>query len=154
MPNPYKHINLGYLESITDGDNELIKELVSIFIEQVPEFNVGFEDGLNKKDWGQIAAIAHKAKSSVMSMGMEELGNKDLKNLELIAKLLKVEETELTSGKSEETEQIRKNFDSYPEDRKQWLTENKSEQTVQAIIDHFNNTCKAALDELNVVLEN
>jgi len=154
MPNPYKYINLGYLESITDGNDELIKELVTIFIEQVPEFNEGFEEGIEKRDWSQIAAIAHKAKSSVMSMGMDELGNKDLKNLELLAKLLKLEEIASATEENDEALQLKKSIESYPEDRQRWLMENKNENSIKLIIDHFNNTCQSALDELNVVLEN
>ncbi|MCG8579070.1 MAG: Hpt domain-containing protein [Bacteroidales bacterium] len=151
MPNPYSHIDLGYLESITDGSYDLIKELISIFIEQIPEFKEGFDEGLASKDWSQIAAVAHKAKSSVMSMGMEDLGNKDLKNLELIAKLLKMEGLE---EDSDEAIQIKKSIDSYPEDRKQWLMANKNESSVKELINHFNKTCEAALIELQEVIEN
>jgi len=154
MPNPYKYINLEYLESITDGNNELVKELVNIFIEQVPEFNEGFEEGIEKGDWSLIAAVAHKAKSSVMSMGMDELGNKDLKNLELLAKLLKLDEAKSTHGDDDETLQFKKSFENYPEDRKKWLMENKNKDSIQKIIEHFNSTCQSALDELNVVLKN
>jgi len=154
MPNPYSHINLGYLESITDGSQELIKELINIFIEQIPEFKEGFEEGLVEKDWSQVAAVAHKAKSSVMSMGMEELGNKELKNLELIAKLLKIEELSNTSADSEEIQQLKKSIDSYSDERKDWLNNNKNEQAVKAIINHFNQTCDAAIIELQDVLEN
>ncbi|MBK3519003.1 Hpt domain-containing protein [Carboxylicivirga marina] len=151
MPNPYTHIDLGYLESITDGSYDLIKELISIFIEQIPEFKEDFEEGLTSQDWGKIAAVAHKAKSSVMSMGMEELGNKDLKNLELLAKLLKVDELD---GNSDEAIQIKKSINNYEDERQQWLIDNKNETAVKNIIEHFNQTCDSALIELQEVLEN
>lgn len=154
MPNRYKHINLDYLESITDGNNELMKELVAIFIEQIPEFNEGFKEGIAKKDWNLIAAVAHKAKSSVMSMGMDELGNKDLKNLELLAKLLKLDEINGSGEERDDALQTKKSIETYPEDRKKWLMENINENSVKKIIDHFNNTCNSAIKELNVVLEN
>ncbi|MCU4157374.1 Hpt domain-containing protein [Carboxylicivirga sp. A043] len=151
MPNPYSHIDLGYLESITDGSYDLIKELISIFIEQIPEFKDGFDEALSSKDWSKIAAVAHKAKSSVMSMGMEELGNKDLKNLELIAKLLKLDGLQ---ADSEEAVQIQKSVDSYSDERKEWLLANKNESSVKELINHFNHTCESALSELQEVLEN
>jgi HPt (histidine-containing phosphotransfer) domain-containing protein len=150
MPNLYSHIDLGYLESITDGSYDLIKELISIFIEQIPEFKEGFDEGLKSKNWGKIAAVAHKAKSSVMSMGMEDLGNKDLKNLELIAKLLKMDDIE---EDSDETIQIQRNFDSYSDERKQWLLANKNEDKIKELIIHFNKTCESALAELKEVLK-
>ncbi|MBS2211024.1 Hpt domain-containing protein [Carboxylicivirga mesophila] len=154
MPNPYTHINLNYLESITDGSQELIKELVSIFIEQIPEFRDGFDEGLAQKDWSKIAAVAHKAKSSVMSMGMDDLGNTDLKNLELLAKLLKIDELTQSEHNSDEVLQLQKSLESYSNDRKDWLNANKSESSIEAIITRFNQTCEAAITELQDVLEN
>lgn len=154
MPNPYTHINLNYLESITDGSQELIKELVSIFIEQIPEFKEGFDEGLNKKDWSKIAAVAHKAKSSVISMGMDDLGNKDLKNLELLAKLLKIEELNKSGNGLEEASQLQKSIESYSEDRKAWLEANKNVNSIETIISRFNQTCESAMSELQDVLEN
>ncbi len=154
MPNPYKIINLDYLNSITDGSDELIKELIAIFIEQIPEFREGFDEGFGDKDWSKIAAVAHKAKSSVMSMGMDDLGNNELKNLELLAKLMKVDELKSDDSAENEVEQLKKSVNSYPDDRIEWLVNNKSEDKVKEIIDNFNQTCDAALDELHQVLEN
>ncbi|WP_430809623.1 MULTISPECIES: Hpt domain-containing protein [unclassified Carboxylicivirga] len=154
MPNPYTHIDLSYLESITDGSRELIKELINIFIEQIPEFKEGFAEGLENKDWSQIAALAHKAKSSVMSMGMEELGNKDLKNLELLAKLMRIDTMNSKGLQNDELVQLQKSIDSYPEERRIWLNDHKNEETVKSIIEHINQSCDAAVAELQKVLEN
>ncbi len=154
MPNPYKNINLNYLESITDGNLDLIKELITIFIEQVSEFNEGFKEGIEKKNWMQIAAVAHKAKSSVISMGMDDLGNKHLKNLELLAKLLELDKKEHSKNESNETLKLKKSFEAYPKDQIKWLMENKNENSIKELIVHFNNSCKSALEELNIVLEN
>lgn len=154
MPNPYSHIDLGYLESITDGSQELIKELIVIFIEQIPEFKDGLEEGLSRKDWTMIASVAHKAKSSVISMGMQDLGNNDLKNLELIAKSLRVEELIDKNDNSEELQQLQRTIDGYPEERKAWLNNNKSANSVRDIIQRFNQTCDDALHELQDVIDN
>ena len=91
MPHKQKHIDLSYLTSIADNDQNLIKELVDIFLEQLPEFTDGLSTTYERHDWSTIASLSHKAKSSVVSMGMEELGNIDLKNLELLAKQRKCE---------------------------------------------------------------
>ena len=158
MPNQYKYIDLSYLESISEGNSEIINELITIFIEQVPEFTEGFDEGLTQKDWSKIAAVAHKAKSSVMSMGINNLGNNDLKNLELLAKQFRIDELITlndTSVKSvEELEKLRKNLDSYPKDRKKWILENKNELKIKELIDIFNITCIEAIKELNQVLDN
>jgi HPt (histidine-containing phosphotransfer) domain-containing protein len=134
MPNQFKIINLTYLESISDGDKGIIKELVNIFVEQLPEFYEGFEENLKKKDWLKIASFAHKAKSSVLSMGMEELGGKDLKNLELICKQMVLNELEnkedITPEELNETEKIKKSFKGYEPERIEWVKENCNEENI------------------------
>jgi len=158
MPNQYKYIDLSYLESISEGNTDIVNELITIFIEQVPEFTDGFDEGFTHKDWSKIAAVAHKAKSSVMSMGINNLGNNDLKNLELLAKQLRVDELitldDTSIKKVEELEKLRKNLDSYPKDRKNWILQNKNELKVKELIDIFNTTCTEAIKELNQVLDN
>ncbi len=65
MSSTHQEINLSYLESIADGDQGIINELVTIFLDQIPEFTDGFNHYYSNKDWKKLAAIAHKAKSSV-----------------------------------------------------------------------------------------
>lgn len=154
MPNSYKHIDLAYLESITDGSKEIIQELITIFIEQVPEFINDFDEGYNQKDWKKIAAAAHKAKSSVLSMGINDLGNVELKNLELITKQMRLDAIESSGSNTEEMETLRKTLDSYPEEKQIWIAEHKSEKFVKELIDKFNATVDEAVKELNHVIEN
>ena len=81
----YKYINTDYLDSVSAGDNEIIREIVSIFREQVVEIQSEMKNLLAKKDYNALGLLAHKAKSSVMIMGMDDLGNM-LKTFELQAK--------------------------------------------------------------------
>ena len=74
--------NLNYLESITDGDEETMKEIINLFFEQVPEFIENLKIFLTEKRYAELGKEAHKAKSSVMILGMEQLGH-DLKSLQL-----------------------------------------------------------------------
>ncbi|TAJ13635.1 Hpt domain-containing protein [Marinilabiliaceae bacterium JC017] len=158
MPNHNNYINLSYLESITEGDQELIKELISIFIEQMPEFVEGFDNGYSKKDWLKIAAIAHKAKSSVISMGMEELGNNDLKNLELVSKSMRIDflksKAELSREQRDEIDKLLKSLEGYPKERLKWVKNNCNEESIRNLIDKFNFICKEAIKELQKVLGN
>jgi HPt (histidine-containing phosphotransfer) domain-containing protein len=77
-------IDLKYLESMAGGDEEIIQELKDLFIAQVPEFIDNLKKHLKEEDFIELGKEAHKAKSSVLIMGMEELA-KDLKNFQLIA---------------------------------------------------------------------
>lgn len=80
-----KNLDLTYLETMAEGNAELIKELVDIFRAQVPDFINEMKEHLNNKDWSSLGSIAHKAKSSVYIMGMKALSER-LKELEIIAK--------------------------------------------------------------------
>jgi len=74
--------NLNYLRTITEGDIASMREIISLFIEQVPEFIVNLKKHLAEEQFAELGNEAHKAKSSVMIMGMENLGH-DLKSLQL-----------------------------------------------------------------------
>jgi HPt (histidine-containing phosphotransfer) domain-containing protein len=78
----YKHIDLAYLKSMSSGNTELIKEMIEIFKQQIPEFVADFQKALDKDDRKAIAAIAHKAKSSVSIMGIARMAAvlKDMEN--------------------------------------------------------------------------
>jgi len=67
------NLDLSYLKSVTDGDKELIKELIEIFKNQVPEYLQDFQDAYQQKDAKTLSQIAHKSKSSVAIMGMNRL---------------------------------------------------------------------------------
>jgi HPt (histidine-containing phosphotransfer) domain-containing protein len=86
------YIDLNYLKSMTGGDEEIMKEMIDLFILQVPEFIENLNRYLKNKDYSELGKEAHKAKSSVTIMGMNELG-KDLKTLQLLT----------ISGKEKET---------------------------------------------------
>ncbi len=75
------YIDLNYLKSISGGDPEIMKEMKDIFIAQVPEFIENLKNFLKEGKYIELGKEAHKAKSSVMIMGMEELA-RDLKTLQ------------------------------------------------------------------------
>ncbi len=156
MAEKISNIDLSYLEGIADGDKDIIKELIEIFLDQMPEFTDGFQESLKDRNWIKIAAIAHKAKSSVITMGMEQLGNVDLKNLELAAKQLRINELKendsISDSQEEEILVLEKNFSGYPEDRILWIKENSKVETICLLIDKFNKVCDQAVTELNNLL--
>ncbi len=156
MEESNKYVDLTYLEGIADGDTSIIKELIEIFLDQMPEFTEGFDLNLKEKNWLKIAAIAHKAKSSVVSMGMNELGNVDLKNLELLSKQLRILELEekdsITEAQKEEITTLKRNFEGYPEDRIKWVKDNASITELNTLIEKFNIVCSKAVKELTQVI--
>jgi len=74
--------DLTYLKNMADGNEDIVLDLIHIFIDQVDEFRDGMQKGLIEKDWQMLSKVAHKAKSSVAVMGMKDMADQ-LKNLEL-----------------------------------------------------------------------
>jgi len=80
-----KIIDLSYLKEISNGDNMFMIELIDMFFEQIPEYQVLLKEFFDKKEWLSLGRTAHKAKSSIIMMGLNDLG-KELKWLEENAK--------------------------------------------------------------------
>ena len=78
-------INLSYLKEMTGGNQELVQEMIDIFKNQVEEFSHDMEEYLNEKDYLSLSKLAHKAKSSISIMGLDDLSS-DMKVLENLAK--------------------------------------------------------------------
>lgn len=68
-----KHIDLTYLKQLSNGSNEFINEMISVFMEQTPIEISNLEKYLKAKDWKSLRAIAHKMKPSFPFMGIKEL---------------------------------------------------------------------------------
>jgi HPt (histidine-containing phosphotransfer) domain-containing protein len=81
----YRFINTEYLDSVSGGDNEIIIEIVDIFREQASEIHIDMLALLAGKNYHALGMLAHKAKSSVAIMGMNDLAIM-LKTFELQAK--------------------------------------------------------------------
>lgn len=77
--------DLTYLNSMSGGSPEIVKEMIGIFVEQANEYIRDMPSYLNQKDYLALGKLAHKAKSSISIMGMTELAA-DLKTLELLTK--------------------------------------------------------------------
>ena len=81
----FKHINLEYLNEMSDGSKDLKRDLISMFIKQVPVFSEQLDSYYKCGDYDSLGKLAHKIKSSVAMMGISELTT-DMKTLEYIAK--------------------------------------------------------------------
>lgn len=80
-----KTIKLDYLESM--GGEEIIVELLKVYIDQVPDFEKGIQDHFENKNWIELSHIAHKTKGSISILGMDSLAV-DLKKLQIICEFL------------------------------------------------------------------
>ena len=69
-----QHFNLEQLNSFSFDDDEFKKELIEIFLGQIPVFISKMKEFLKADDFANLAREAHTAKSSVLIFGMTETG--------------------------------------------------------------------------------
>jgi HPt (histidine-containing phosphotransfer) domain-containing protein len=81
----FKIINIAYIDNVAGGDIEIIREIINIFKAQIPEFVAEMKLLAKKEDMLNLGLLAHKAKSSIAIMGMENLALM-LKEFEISAK--------------------------------------------------------------------
>ncbi len=65
------NINFEYLKEFSGGDTEFIKEMINMFVEQMPEEMELMQRLLNDENWEQLGKLAHKTKPNFLMMGME-----------------------------------------------------------------------------------
>ena len=84
MNSSLQPIDFNHLNSIVNGDEDFKRELIKIFLEQIPEFVINLNSFFESKNLEKLAREAHTAKSSVLIFGMTNTG-KLLKNIQLWA---------------------------------------------------------------------
>jgi HPt (histidine-containing phosphotransfer) domain-containing protein len=84
MNQRFQFVNLNYLEEISGGDLDFKKELIRIFLHQIPEFLSNMNMYLSDHQNENLAKEAHTAKSSVLIFMMNEAGA-DLKQIQIYA---------------------------------------------------------------------
>ena|ERR1017187_6138217 len=68
-----KVYDLSYITETMGGEKHLIKEIIDVFLKQVPEELQSINDAIIKTDYAVIRKFAHTMKSSVSVMGITAL---------------------------------------------------------------------------------
>lgn len=76
------YTNLQYLKTMTGGNKEILREIIDMFILQVPDFISNMNKYYESQQYQALGKEAHKAKSSLQIMGMNEL-EKEMKKFQL-----------------------------------------------------------------------
>ena len=98
-------IDLSYLQEMSGGNQSLILEMIEIFKDQVKEFTEGLETHYKKKEFEQLGALAHKAKSSI-SMELLAKAGKDQDKYQQIIDKFKIETLEAVNELTEVTKNL------------------------------------------------
>src|SRR5690606_7418902 len=103
MDNNSQTIDFTSLYSVANNDEEFIKELIAIFLDQIPDFIKNMNQLFLDNNLEKLGREAHTAKSSVMVFGMINTGKllnqielwAENKNLDEIEPALKIVERDL-----------------------------------------------------------
>lgn len=63
--------DLTYLKSISDNDQQFIREMIDTFLETTPVLLSQMRSLAHKKQWAELGKTAHQMKPSLQFMGME-----------------------------------------------------------------------------------
>ncbi|MFQ3578848.1 MAG: hypothetical protein SNJ71_01745 [Bacteroidales bacterium] len=80
MSGTFEYINTDYLEEVSEGNNNLIYELIDLFIKQSSEFISNFQTSLQENDLLLSKKTAHKAINALTIIGHKHI----IKDLEII----------------------------------------------------------------------
>ena len=92
-----KIVNLEYLNLVCGGSEEMVSELIDLFLEQTPPEIEKMCECVEKEDWDALNSAAHKTKSSTNILGIEQIKEEiqsieiwaaERKNLDLIPALI------------------------------------------------------------------
>lgn len=75
------HYNLSKVYAISDNDVDFAKQIVVLFIEEVPSEMKNIKEGLKEKDHNKVYHAAHKIKPTLDLMGMD-LAYEDVASVE------------------------------------------------------------------------
>ncbi len=118
MGKQFQKIKTEQLESISSGDKSFEKELVEIFLEQIPSFISNMKLFLAENKLANLAKEAHTAKSSALIFGLTTTGD-TLKKIQLLAEngknenlseLLTIVEAELDNAANQLQELLSHNY--------------------------------------------
>lgn len=65
--------DLTYLEKVSNGDNDFIKEMINVYLKETPEAIDNLENHLKNKEWEKFRAVTHKMKPSFSFFGLKDL---------------------------------------------------------------------------------
>ncbi len=72
---PFDQIEYGNLRSFASGDEGFVKEMLHVFLEDVPEYLRQIEVAMQEQNWKQFKEVTHTLKSSTSFLGMKNLTN-------------------------------------------------------------------------------
>jgi hypothetical protein len=80
-----KVTNLDYLLKLSKGNDEFVKDMITIFLEENPAEIRTLEKAIEDRNFRQINAAAHKLRSTVPFVGIDKMISGDISEIEHLA---------------------------------------------------------------------
>jgi HPt (histidine-containing phosphotransfer) domain-containing protein len=93
------HYNLAKVYALSDNDPEFVNQILTLFVNEIPEDLEEIKEGIKKKDHKHAYAYAHKIKPSLDLLGLKVA----------FEEILQIEDWTKTEG---ETKEIKETFKS------------------------------------------
>ena|SRR5687768_1029996 len=77
--------NLDYLQALANGNEQFIKEMISIFLVEMPQEIKSLEESIRKKSFEKIKLAAHKLRSTLPFVGLDKVIEKEVIEIEKMA---------------------------------------------------------------------
>ncbi len=68
-------IDFSYLKTVSNNNEEFIREIIDTFIDTIPEHLHQIKTCLRVNDWDEVARVVHKIKSSLSLLGLQDAKN-------------------------------------------------------------------------------
>lgn len=65
--------DLSYLNQVFQGNQDMINNIIQLFLEQVPQYIGEMEKCVERQDFISLHPLAHKAKSSITMLGLKSM---------------------------------------------------------------------------------
>lgn len=139
-------MDLKFVSEACGDDAGMIRELLEIFVEQASPLADDMSRALERGDYMALAAIAHKFKSTALSMGMAETADA-LKKIEIVAK-------RLFAASSANGVEGAVSINGLSPALDEWAKENLSDEALRELIDFCKLQSLSAVQEVNRLLDN
>jgi len=130
-----KVTNLDYLVKLSKGNEQFVKEMIRIFLEENPGEITTLENAIRDHDYSLINSAAHKLRSTVPFVGIDRVIADDISELEQLA---------LDKSGNYLTDE--------PKKEKQGIlpTDKQLMEKIEKLFAHIKQICRRACDELKV----
>jgi len=94
------HYNLAKVYAISDDDEDFVRQIVTLFVEEVPDDVKEMKEGINEKDYAKAYSFAHKTKPTLDLLGMDAAKEE----------ILQIEQWTRDKGKKKEISEVCKSL--------------------------------------------